>query len=62
MQAGVPSDSAARYSPLSFRRYLAYALKTSGASDSTIQALLRWKAAESLKLYSFLSDESYANL
>ena len=61
-QAGVPSDSAARYSPHSFRRYLACALKASGASDSTIQALLRWKTAESLKLYSFLSDESYANL
>ena len=28
----------------------------------TIQALLRWKTAEALKLYSFLSDERYADL
>ena len=61
-QAGLPDDSAARYSPHSFRRYLACALKAQGAADSTIQALLRWKTAESLKLYSFLSDETYADL
>ena len=60
--AGVPPGSAARYSPHSFRRYLACALKAQGVADSTIQALLRWKTAESLKLYSFLSDESYADL
>ena len=60
--AGVPRSTAAKYSPHSFRRYLACALKAQGTSDSTIQALLRWKTAESLKLYSFLSDESYANL
>ena len=60
--AGVPTKSTARYSPHSFRRYLACALKASGVADSTIQALLRWKTSESLKLYSFLSDESYADL
>ena len=27
-----------------------------GVADGTIQALLRWKTSESLKLYSFLSD------
>ena len=54
-QAGVPADSSARYSPHSFRRYLACALKAQGVADSTIQALLRWKTAESLKLYSFLN-------
>ena len=26
------------------------------------QALLRWKTAESLKLYSYLSDEKYCSL
>jgi len=61
-RAGIPAASAARYSPHSFRRYLACALKAQGAADSTIQALLRWKTAESLKLYSFLSDEKYADL
>ena len=60
--AGVPKKSIARYSPHSFRRYLACALKASGVADRTIQALLRWKTSESLKLYSFLSDESYADL
>ena len=60
--AGVPSTAVARYSPHSFRRYLACALKAQGVADSTIQALLRWKTAESLKLYSFLSDEAYADL
>ena len=60
--AGVPRRSTARYSPHSFRRYLACALKAMGVADGTIQALLRWKTSESLKLYSFLSDESYADL
>ena len=60
--SGVPRSIAATYSPHSFRRYLACALKAQGAADSTIQALLRWKTAESLKLYSILNDESYANL
>ena len=48
--AGVPAKFAARYSPHSFRRYLACALKARGVADGTIQALLRWKTAESLKL------------
>ena len=61
-RAGVPSNATARYSPHSFRRYLACALRAQGAADSTIQALLRWKTTESLKLYSFLNDESYADL
>ena len=61
-QAGVPTSSTARYSLHRFRRYLACALKAQGASDSTIQALLRWKTSELLKLYSILNDESYANL
>ena len=61
-QSGVQRAAVAKYSPHSFRRYLACALKAQGASDSTIQALLRWKTAESLKLYSILNDESYADL
>ena len=61
-QSGVSRSATARYSPHSFRRYLACALKAQGASDSTIQALLRWKTAESLKLYSSLNDEAYAAL
>lgn len=61
-EAGSSPDAAARYSPHSFRRYLACALKARGVADSTIQALLRWKTAESLKLYSFLSDDKYADL
>ena len=60
--SGVARSTTAQYSPHSFRRYLACALKAQGAADSTIQALLRWKTAESLKLYSILNDESYADL
>ena len=60
--SGVPRNAAARYSPHSFRRYLACALRAQKAPDATIQALLRWKTAESLKLYSILNDESYADL
>ena len=60
--SGIPRSAQATYSPHSFRRYLACALKAQGASDSTIQALLRWKTAESLKLYAILNDESYADL
>ena len=54
--------SAELMSPHSFRRYLACALKAEGAADSTIQALLRWKSAESLKLYAILNDNTYADL
>ena len=61
-RSGVQRAATARYSPHSFRRYLACALKAQGASDSTIQALLRWKTPESLKLYSILNDERYADL
>jgi len=60
--AGVASRGAKRYSPHSFRRYLACALRASGAADATIQALLRWKSPESLKLYSLLNDAAYADL
>ena len=60
-QSGVARAATARYSPHSFRRYLACALKAQGASDSTIQALLRWKTDESLKLYSIINDETYAD-
>ena len=51
-----------RYSPHSFRRYLACALKADGNSDSTIQALLRWKTAESLRIYAVINDTAYADL
>ena len=61
-QSGVSGAAGARYSVHSFRRYLACALRAGGAADATIQALLRWKTSESLKLYSFLNDESYADL
>jgi hypothetical protein len=61
-QAGGQRSPNATYSPHSFRRYLACALRAQGAPDATIQALLRWKTAESLKLYSILNDETYADL
>jgi hypothetical protein len=61
-ESEVPRNPNAVYSPHSFRRYLACALKAQHASDSTIQALLRWKTPESLKLYGILNDESYADL
>ena len=36
-------------------------LQLNGAADSAIQALLRWKTPESLKLYALLNDCSYAD-
>ena len=61
-ETGVADCRRKLMTPHSFRRHLACALKAAGAADSTIQALLRWKSAESLKLYAILNDNTYADL
>ena len=47
------------YTLHSFRRYLACALLAAGVADARIQALLRWKTGESLKIYATLNDGAY---
>ena len=48
-----------RYSPHSFRIYLACALRASGASDAVIQALCRWQSLDSLRTYALLDAPAY---
>ena len=57
---GVSEAEAKRYSWHSFRIYLACALLAAGADAPTIQALLRWRSAEALKLYARMNAEVYA--
>ena len=45
----------------SWRIYLACALLASGASNGTIQLLLRWRSEEALKIYARMNDNDYAN-
>ena len=58
--SGVPEDRIKHYSMHSWRIYLACALLAAGASHATIQALLRWRSEEALKLYARINDEVYA--
>ena len=55
----VSAEAAKLYSVHSFRRYLACALLAAGCSDSRIQALLRWKTTESLRIYATLNYSEY---
>jgi hypothetical protein len=50
---------AGRHSFHSFRIALACELLASGASEATIQALCRWKSADSLRIYARLNPEDY---
>ena len=50
-----------KYSMHSWRAYLACALLDAGASNATIQALLRWKSDEALKIYARMNKHTYAD-
>ena len=50
---------AGRHSFHSFRIARACELLASGASEATIQALCRWKSADSLRIYARLNPEDY---
>ena len=50
-----------RYSMHSFRIYLACALLEAGASNGTIQSMLRWRSDEALKIYARINDYKYAD-
>ena len=58
----VPAGTASRYSPHSFRRYLACALMAANVDRDHILALLRWKTSESLAIYAKLNDRAYADM
>lgn len=58
----VPTGTASRYSPHSFRRYLACALLAANVDRDHILALLRWKTSESLAIYAKLNDRAYADM
>ena len=45
----------------SFRIYLACALLEAGASNGTIQTMLRWRSDEALKIYARINDYKYAD-
>ena len=55
-------EEAKKYSPHSFRVYLACALRASGATDSEVQALCRWQSLASLRIYALLDAPAYARL
>ena len=52
---------AKRFSMHSFRIYLACALLEAGASNGTIQTMLRWRSDEALKIYARINDFKYAD-
>lgn len=57
----VGADRAAQYSVHSFRIYLACALLEAGASSATIQAMLRWRSDDALKIYARINDYKYSD-
>jgi hypothetical protein len=59
---GLSAAEAAKYSPHSFRIYLACALKSAGKSDAEIQMLCRWQSVDSLRLYARIDARQYAEL
>ena len=60
LSALVGAEKAGRYSIHSFRIYLACALLASGASNGTIQTMLRWKSEDALRIYARINDFKYA--
>ena len=54
-------DAASSFSLHSFRIYLACALLSAGASAGTIQAMLRWRSDDALKIYARINDCRYAD-
>ena len=61
LAAEVPQEHLRRYSMHSWRIYLACALLAAGASNGTIQAMLRWRSDEALKIYARINDVEYAD-
>ena len=59
---GLSKEEAGRYSPHSFRIYLACALKSAGKSDAEIQMLCRWQSLDSLRLYARMDARQYSEL
>jgi len=57
----VGPERAGRYSMHSWRIYLACALLAAGASDGTIQAMLRWRSDDALRIYARINDVDYAD-
>ena len=56
LSALVGAEKAGRYSIHSFRIYLACALLAAGASNGTIQTMLRWKSEDALRIYARISE------
>jgi hypothetical protein len=59
---GVPMPQVKCYSFHSFRIFLACALYAKGASDSLIQAMLRWQSPQSLRLYARIGATQYGSV
>jgi integrase len=53
-------SAASCYSVHSFRVYLACALLSAGASNGTIQTMLRWRSDDALRIYARINDYKYA--
>jgi hypothetical protein len=62
MSFGLSASEASKYSPHSFRIYLACALKSAGKSEAEIQMLCRWQSVDSLRLYARIDARQYAEL
>ena len=59
---GVPAQQIKCYSFHSFRIFLACALLARGASDSMIQAMLRWQTPQSLRVYARINASQYGSV
>ena len=59
---GVPVQQIKCYSFHSFRIFLACALLARGASDSMIQAMLRWQSPQSLRVYARINASQYGSV
>ena len=62
LEAKFEAEEVKRVSLHSFRVYLACALLELKRSHSEIQALLRWKSEEALRIYARMSAATYADL
>ena len=57
---GLTEEQASKLSMHSWRIYLACALLDAGASDATIQMMLRWRSTEALRIYARMNDATYS--
>ena len=60
-EIGVEGATIKNYSMHSWRIYLACALLAANASHATIQAMLRWRSEEALRIYARINSETYAD-